>query len=410
MNNSYILLRNNKESKSLNLDALQQIGLKPTDQIWVECQSVCWQYPHEIAELKGLVGENNSPFVEQAKTQPIESTTDYNEITLKKKAEKKLVYGELSAIVNSNKKQYNDADPFSDSHLSEMHKYGGLSSSEEIIVEKKPEDIDIKYSLPLLDKVKEMYVNNPENQVPVQKRGIQVKLPKQFKKIVVYTGLVVAGALLMLLINNISGKKTPAVSQETVQQNTDKNTVATLPSSPILTVTEEPVDIQKEELPTDEILLPKDEKETNTLPLKKVTVEKKESENLVTKETVKGEVENINQEAKANTEPKIVSIESISSKLSLNANDFVVGSFGGIKNLELTLHNNSKYLVDKVSAELQYLNPEGTVLKTENIYFQSVSPGQKETVAVKKSKRGVKINYRIINIESKVLNNGTAGL
>jgi hypothetical protein len=398
--NSYILLRNNKESSSLNLEALLQSGLKSTDLIWVECQSVCWQHPHEIAELKALMaGSNSQPVVEQVKSQPLESNNDGVEIIPEKTVENKLVFVELPtspASVNLAKK------PSNEDVLSDLHKYGGLSVSEKHPTEKKPDDISIKYSRPL-DEIKEMYVKNLEKQSKSQKAGIKIQLPKQFKKIAVYAGLVVAGAGLMLLINNIGGKKTSAITQ----QNTVTKPAEALPSEPVQNIIQEPV-VEQNELPADEVAAPTVEKETLAVPVKKSTVEKKESE--ATKDIAKENVEKDNQEVKEAIVAKPVSTESISSKLSLKANDYVVGSFGGIRNLEITLQNDSKYLLDKVAAELQYLNPEGVILITENIYFQSVSPGQKETVAVKKSKRGVKINYKITSIESRVLNNGTAGL
>ena len=78
-----------------------------------------------------------------------------------------------------------------------------------------------------------------------------------------------------------------------------------------------------------------------------------------------------------------------------------MAAFGGIRNLKMTLQNNSRYLLDKVSVELHYLNPEGTVVKTETIDFNFVQPGAEATVAVKKSTRGVKLDYKITRIESK---------
>jgi hypothetical protein len=404
--NSYILLRNNKESSSLNLEALLQSGLKSTDLIWVECQSVCWQHPHEIAELKALMADSNSqPVVEQVKSQLLESSNNADEIIPEKTVENKLVFVELPASpasVDLAKKQSNE------DVLSDLHKYGGLSVSEKQPSEKKPDDISIKYSRPL-DEIKEMYVKNLEKQNKSQKAGIKIKLPKEFKKIAVYAGLVVAGAGLMLLINNIGGKKSSAIAQQNLQQNTVTKPVEALQSEPVQNSIQEPV-VEQSELPADEAATPTVEKETLTLPVKKSTVEKKESESKATTGINKEKIEKDIQEVKEAIVSKPVSTESISSKLSLKANDYVVGSFGGIRNLEITLQNDSKYLLDKVAAELQYLNPEGLILKTENIYFQSVSPGQKETVAVKKSKRGVKINYKITSIESRGLNNGTAGL
>lgn len=408
--NSYILLRNNKESSSLNLEALLQSGLKSTDLIWVECQSVCWQHPHEIIELKALVAAGNSkPVVEQVKSQSLESSIDAMEIITEKAIEKKLVFVELPASVSSTQKQDN-AGSFSGSDLSDIHKYGGLTTSEKLPIEKNLNDVSIKYSRPL-DEIKEMYVKNLEKQSKSQKMGIQIKLPKQFKKIAVYAGLVIAGAGLVLLINSIGGKKSSTITQQNLQQSPVTKSAATLPSEPLQNIIQEPV-IEQSELAADMVATPTVKKETLAVPVKKPAVEKKESdsESKVTKAGDKEKVEKENQEIKEATMTKPVSAESISSRLSLKANDYVVGSFGGIRNLEITLQNDSKYLLDKVAAELQYLNPEGMILKTENIYFQSVSPGQKETVAVKKSKRGVKINYKITSVESKVLNNGTAGL
>ena len=401
--NSYILLRNNKESTSLNLEALLQLGLKSTDLIWVECQSVCWQHPHEITELRSLVAGNSSQQVGQTTIQEIESITSSTEVMPDNKVERKMVFVELPASINSVVNQKKE-EPVS----SDIHKYGGLSALAKQATEEETDTINIKYSRPL-NEIKEMYVKSLEKQSKSRKMGIQIKLPKQFKKIAVYAGLVIAGAGLMLLINNIGGKKSPAIVQQNLQQNIVTKPVETLPSEPVQNIIQAPV-VEQSELPANEVAAPTVEKEPLAVPVKKSTVEKKESESKVAKDNNKEKVETENQEIKETIVPKPVSTESISSKLSLKANDYVVGSFGGIRNLEITLHNDSKYLLDKVAAELQYLNPEGMILKTENIYFQSVSPGQKETVAVKKSKRGIKINYKITSIESKVLNNGTAGL
>ena len=400
--NSYILLRNNKESSSLNLDALRQIGLKSTDLIWVECQSVCWQHPHEIAELKALVAGNNKQPAEEAEKKPVESSSGFIEIIPEKAIEKKLVFVELPAPANSAKKQDKE-DSFSD-----LHKYGGLTTSEKQLTEKKPDDVSIKYFRPL-DEIKEMYVKNLEKQSKSQKMAIQIKLPKQLKKIAMYAGLVIAGAILMLLINSIGGKKSSPIAQQNLQQNTVTKPVKALSSEPVQNIIQEPV-VQQSEFPADEVVTPAKEKEAFTVPAKKSIVEKKEDESVAIKSINKEKVEKESQEVKEAIVPKSVSAESISSKLSLKANEYVVGSFGGIRNLEITLHNDSKYLLDKVAAELQYLNPEGIILKTENIYFQSVPSGEKETVAVKKSSRGVKIIYKITKIESKEISNGTAGL
>lgn len=401
--NSYILLRNNKESTSLNLDGIRQMGLKSTDLIWVECQSVCWLHPHEIPELRSLVAMNNTQQTEHIIIQKEESIEIPKEEIPASKMEKKMVFVELPASIK--KTVINQKE---ETVSSDIQKYGGLSDFTKEAAQEMTDTINIKYSRPL-DEIKEMYVKNLEKQNKLQKAGIQIKLPKQFKKIAVYAGLVIAGAGLMLIVNAIGGKKSPSVAQKKIQQPAVKNSVTIIPPGPVENSTIEPA-VEESKLPEDEVAIPTAEKEALPVPAKRPAVEKKETQ-------IKTVIDNNNEKSVKDNQPvketmavKPVSTENITSKLSLKANDYVVGSFGGIRNLEITLHNDSKYLLDKVAAELQYLNPEGMILKTENIYFQSVSPGEKETVVVKKSKRGVKINYKITSIESRVLNSGTAGL
>src|SRR5688500_7729877 len=56
---TYILLRDNKESQPYTITDLKSLGLKSSDLIWVEGQSVFWQHPNQIKELRPFV---DSPF------------------------------------------------------------------------------------------------------------------------------------------------------------------------------------------------------------------------------------------------------------------------------------------------------------------------------------------------------------
>jgi len=50
--NTYLLLRNNKETGPHTTDDLVKMGLKSYDLIWVEGKSAAWRYPCEVDELK----------------------------------------------------------------------------------------------------------------------------------------------------------------------------------------------------------------------------------------------------------------------------------------------------------------------------------------------------------------------
>jgi hypothetical protein len=85
----------------------------------------------------------------------------------------------------------------------------------------------------------------------------------------------------------------------------------------------------------------------------------------------------------------------------LEANDYQVGLFGGIKNLRLLLTNKSGFVLDKVKIELQYLKPNGAVLNTEHLAMNAVSPKSSKSLAVSSKNRGVKVICRITDIQSK---------
>lgn len=108
----------------------------------------------------------------------------------------------------------------------------------------------------------------------------------------------------------------------------------------------------------------------------------------------------MDREENTNTIPK-TSTASLKDQVSVASNDYKIVAFGGIRNLYLTVTNHSKYELDHVIVELQYLKPSEEPLRTENINFKSIGPNASATIRVPDTNRGIKVNYRIINIASK---------
>ena len=96
--------------------------------------------------------------------------------------------------------------------------------------------------------------------------------------------------------------------------------------------------------------------------------------------------------------------------VSVQSNNYVRGAFGGIRGLELTVSNNSDYLIDEVSVELQIMKPSEQPLRTDIITFKNIGSNKSITVKVPDSQRGIRVDYRITNIESKQWDKNTAGL
>ena len=69
--------------------------------------------------------------------------------------------------------------------------------------------------------------------------------------------------------------------------------------------------------------------------------------------------------------------------------------------MQLTVVNNSKFILDNVTVELQYIKPNELPLKTENIQFTSVAPNATSTIRVPDTNRGIKVIFRITNIRKK---------
>jgi hypothetical protein len=94
----------------------------------------------------------------------------------------------------------------------------------------------------------------------------------------------------------------------------------------------------------------------------------------------------------------------------VRANNYKQRAFGGVQNLELTVSNQSGFVLDKVLVELQYLKPSEEPIKTENIVFSSVAPGGSQTIKIPDFLRGVKVKYKITNVTSSQYETHTAGL
>ena len=96
--------------------------------------------------------------------------------------------------------------------------------------------------------------------------------------------------------------------------------------------------------------------------------------------------------------------------VTVKSNDYVRGAFGGIRGLELTVYNNSNYLLDEVRVELQIMKPSEQPLRTDVITFKNVAANGAVTVKVPDSQRGIRVDYRITNVASKQWQKNTAGL
>ncbi len=406
MNNTYILLRNNSESTPLSLEDLKRIGLLPTDLLWVECQSVCWQKPQEIPELKQLLNVADRPEIKPAIAEQPEKYAPPVENETVAGTHKNGVHVELPSNYKSLTKMKEEPAPVkqeSPAWQTETKTPGTVNTND------FNNQFSINDSQPD-EGSKDPWIRNHTPKDKTEMLESLLKLPP--KKIALYAGLVITGALMMLVIRGTGGHEQMRPQPVTQQTEIIKTTPAEVPAEEqAADSTTTPESYDQQNIPIGQTTTNPAEERNLSVPQKneataKNTVTKKES-TPVSNETTDTKPVAVAEKK----EVKKVSVENISSKLQLKANEYSVAAFGGIRNLKMTLQNDSRYLLDKVSVELNYLNPEGKVVKTETIDFNHVQSGAEATIAVNKTSRGVKLDYKITRIELKetAANNSAPG-
>jgi hypothetical protein len=92
---------------------------------------------------------------------------------------------------------------------------------------------------------------------------------------------------------------------------------------------------------------------------------------------------------------------NIANLVSVSANGYTIGTFGGISDLQLTVSNHSTFPLDLVVVEVQYIQANKKVFKTESLNFHNIGAGSALMLEAPKTPRGIKVQYRIKLINSK---------
>ena len=383
---TYILLRDNKESNPLTLPDLKKTGLKPTDLVWVEGQSVCWLSPGQIKELKDLV--NGTTPVEETATPKPGAEINHNQ-------EQKHIYVALPKTAPA--EEYVIPEP-----VFEATTTPPFFAEEKITPE-------TKYAKPL-DEIKEIYLENLKK----RNRNWYENIPPPVRKIAFYALLIITGLVAGLLINN-SGNNKGNNNTTDIASQTESSASGIIPASneqyhtdttqvPVFEEafpTETPIDPLPQNNLSQKTLKANGVVETNPIitgnegPISPITEPVLPKEEIVTEEK---------------EERKKPSIKEIYSQVAVKSNDYTVGSFGGIKNLELTVSNHSRFALDEVEVQIMYLKPMDELLKSETISVRSIPAGGKKTIPVKKTSRGVKVKIKVVGVESKEFMMNTAGI
>lgn len=446
---TYLLLRNNKESGPHSLGELINKGLKPYDLVWVEGKSAAWRYPGEIEELKAY-----APAVEE---QPYDRF-------FKKPSQSETIKPSPVTI----NQQYTEPvkekeDPYSRYMPSKTVAVTMPASSSRVVVQKPaartavlPDEekrvpaptpvadtkaeLDVKFSQPL-DDIKKQYIKTLQDRK--QRADRQTHLFRYAKIAAIIIGLigsgVIAGYFLSGRNETLIAAAPPAVITQ-VEEAADEAIPGSAEESAVTIPQDEIKKMQTEILPQEKpkqnstTLVSQEEiqKETNLIvqqqKKEKITKDKNSiakpvevvaetnilngDRNKKVRDNTTNEVNNKTTATTPAEEPivkKSRKINPLDKYVSVSANNYIKVAFGGIRNLELTVTNDSKFVLDNVTVELQYMKPSEQPLRTEMIEFHTIAPNESITKRIQDTNRGIKVNYKIVDISSVQSETASAG-
>lgn len=346
---SYLLLRNNVQSGPYSLVQLKGQGITPADLVWVEGESHAWEHPTEIRGLKTAARAGAQKFKVQPKSE-----------------------------LPTPKKAYENSLPRATATKLEH------DNSEAATIPYFPENI-------------REYANGEKQP---GRRSLSIN-PNFFGLAVLLIGVMLGAFVVKKMVDSFDEDASVATAQanqlqeETLLPSATSHNASTsvidtenqtLVTTQPLTDTAKKIAVAKTPLPNKKTgnAANKNLKDSvNRLPQTDVAAITDKNDEVHVKQTEKEEVNE--------TPPQ----------LQLVANDYKVGLFGGISNLELSITNPSNKQIEKALVEVEFLKPNGSALKTQTLQVENISPGGEKKLAVPSSNRGVKVRYRIVSVQAK---------
>ena len=448
---TYLLLRSNKQSGPYSLQQLVSLGLKPYDLVWLEGKSAAWRYPSEVDGLKSYAPATEEQpydrFYKKTEEKPQEKQISKapapqqqetyvppKEAYVPPKEEVYVLPEENKTVTTSRKVFVAMPENHVPKKQSQPIIVKTLPIVEEkltVVEEKKVENKPLyteDYSLPkepVLPKQEQIIKAYPvtlkeeptlnekysESLDDIKRRYTETYLSRKKKSkwtsthtsvLQVFGGAIVFCLIVVVIYKNFGGEEKPQAKTTMIQPdkraiNTGTVTTTSTVIPPIALETNKPT-AKKTQSVKEENNIPAESLVTNSAQLKKEEVIR-DNEEVIASEK-KAVMPKATEEAKQDeTKPKTRPI-NINRLVSVKANNYKQRAFGGVMNLELTVNNDSKFELDKVMVELVYLKPSEQPIKTETIVFSSIEANGSKTLKIPDYLRGIKVSYRVMEIES----------
>ncbi|HXB32014.1 MAG TPA: hypothetical protein VNV35_01275 [Puia sp.] len=416
----YLLLRDNKQSGPYTVDELKVKGLKAYDLVWVEGRSAAWRYPSEIDELSAFAPAVEEQPFDRFFKKPAVASSAATPANTQPEGKAAITMTQPGASSNSATRR-----------TIYVTMPGGMTVREiapvrEIVREITPvrEAVapardavapPLREAAPVRERVS--YVQEPATEIlpPLPRR-------KQGK---VWIPVAIGGGVLVLLAAGIfigvSIQRNAAGSLKLASKEQPVRTTAQqLPVSPATGTTTSAGNATGKGQPAPLITQSNNYGSAAVRPGKpRVTSLRQKTEAVKTAAGIPAVVADSNAVQQADQHREAVhrtdALQStavdnhesvkltLANQVSVGANKYDVGTFGGIHNLQVTVTNHSTYSLDLVVVAVSYIQANKKTYKTENLYFRGIAPGSALMLEAPKSSRGINVEYKITSINSKEL-------
>ncbi len=428
--NKYRLLRDNKESGPYTVQEIIDKGMKPYDLVWLDGKSAAWRYPSEIEELK----EYAPAIEEQPYDRFYKRPAAVKETPVKQdKPARPFPFESVLAEAEVKKTQPAEDEPKTQTIVPSKKVYinfpGSVPKKDPVVTQKKiilPEEKK-EVSVPPADRpLKPAVAASPitENAAALSSSFDSPVFPATTRRFPAFTfpaagtrmfyGVVAACFLGLVLISvflinyrNQRGsiKELNQLVEQMEKRQAEQNQAAkaalasrVIPAAHV--TNNDPVITTGEPFiaPPISKRIP-EEKKTNSSNSYAVSANPVVSSG----ETGKEEKQTANANVKTS---RVIAVSNkvpspnaeLYNQVSVKANNYKTGLFGGISGLQFVLKNNSAHALERVAVEVQYFGPEKKLLRTQTVYFENVAPGSEPVLNVPRSARGINIDYRITDI------------
>jgi hypothetical protein len=386
---SYLLLRSNQESGPFSLEEIKNMPLKAYDLVWVVGKSAAWRYPGELPELKTF-----APPVPEQEIDPQDKRPNSDgPIQENNNTQKQEIIRARTAETNLQRRDSGRAV------------YVNLPADR-----KQPSLSPVPHSdnsiFPAADKPEPHYDFSDLNK---KKSDRAVRISGKLVRFGTIMLLFSAGILTGLVISdrrkifssdenrpqkNLPVQRTQGSSKKELLNNTSANN------------TSDPLQKTGSIISDSARAADQNIKKINAVARKKNSKNSQDKKDSAASQTVITPsfnlIDSIKQNATAKSEMLSQKIKAHPENyVSLTTGRYSTGIFGGISSFPLTVTNNSEVRMDLVIINVDYIQNNEKIFKTESITLNDLEPGEAITIKAPKSSRGVKIATRIHILNSR---------